>query len=235
MRSRSRSRSRSREPPKRSRRSYSSSRRPMSVSRGLSNPLRSVTMTKSCEIRMQCNTTGYSWNVGLTPSTTFSIWFTPQDVFIWSNTTNYSTVSVPGYTDLAALFDEIMIEKVEIQIFTGNDATTAGSGSAQIIYCTDYNDKNAPSNTGDVQQYADVRAMNMSNQFINKMSIRPKFLTFALDSAGITQASTPVRGYTRSNLAVEHYGIKAAFINIPPNSMFHTYQFKFIYKCRTFK
>lgn len=184
---------------------------------------------------MQCNTSGYSWNVGIVPSAQFSIWFTQQAVYIWSNASNYSVGFVPGYSDLAALFDEVMIEKIDMTIFSANDPTTSGTGSAQIAYCRDYNDKVAPSNSGDVLQYSDAKAFNMANNFINKMTLYPKYLTFSLDSAGTSTASTPKRGYLRSNLDTDHYGFKGAFINIPPNSMYHTYYFKYTYKCKTAK
>ena len=184
---------------------------------------------------MQCNTGGYSFNTGVSSSLNFAIWFTQQTAWIWANTTNYSAASVPGYTDLAALFDDVMIHKIDITIFSGNDPTTSGSGCAQIAFCTDYNDKNAPANSGDVLQYADAKPFNMANNFINKMTLYPKFLTYSLDSAGTSTASTPKRGYLRSNLDTDHYGIKGAFINIPPNAMYHTYYFKYTYFCRVTK
>lgn len=194
------------------------------------------TITKGAELRMNANAAGYSFNTqGTGPSTNFCIWFTPQTAWIWWNTTNYSAVSIPGFTDISALFDEIMIDKVEITIFTGTDPTTLGSGSAQIIMAKDYNDKLAPASTGDVQQYADVKAYNMSNNFINRITVRPQFSTYSLDSAGIGQPSVSKRGYFKSTLDVEHYGIKGAFINSAPNNQTHTYQFKYYFKCKITK
>lgn len=193
------------------------------------------TITRSCEIRMISNTFGYSFTVGTGTATTFSIWFTNQDAFIWSNASSYTQVNIPGYTDLAALFDEVMIEKVDITIFTGNDPTNNGTGSAQIIFAKDYNDKVAPANAGDVHQYADCKAYNMTNAFINKITVYPKFLSYSMDATGNPVSSTPKRGYVRSNLQIEHYGLKGAFINLSPNQQYHTYQFKYYFKCRIVK
>jgi len=184
---------------------------------------------------MRSGTNGYSYDIGLGTSQTFCIWFTNQDCYIWSSPTNYSIVIIPGYADLAGLFDEVMIERVDIKIYTGTEPTTSNSGSAQIILAKDYNDKNATATVADVQQYSDVKSMNMSNNFVNRYSIQPKFLTYSLDVAGAAVATTPKRGYVRSNLTIDHYGIKGAFINNSPNDQIHTYQFKITYRCKIAK
>lgn len=206
---------------------------PMGIYRGMRSQLQSHVIQKCCSLRMLAHNTGYSFDIGTVFSQNIAIWFTQQDVFIWANASNYSQVSVPGYSDIAALFDEVMVDRIDMTIYTGTDPTTSANGSGQMVFCRDYNDKNAPTAVGDVQQYVDVRAFNMANNFINKMSIQPKFLTYTLDSAGTSTASTPKRGYCRSNLSTDHYGFKASFINTPPNSQNHTYQFKFTYKCKT--
>lgn len=233
MPSRSRSRSRSREPPKRSRRSTSrSSRGPLyrSLTSGGVH-----TLTKSVSLRMRVNSNGYVFDNGIVPSLSFNIWMTNQDVWIWGNPSNYTASNVPGYTDLAALFDEVMVEKVDITIFSHNDPTTSGTGSSMILYAKDYNDKVAPASLGDIQQYSDVRGYTLTNAYITKMSWSPKFLTYTLDSAGLSQASTPKTGFIRSNLAIDHYGIKGYIVNPPSNEQFHTYQFKIFYKCKVAK
>jgi len=182
---------------------------------------------------MRSTINGYTFDIGTASSQTFCIWFTNQDAYIWANATLYSIVIIPGYADLAGLFDEVMIERVEMQIYTGTDPTTANGGSAQIILARDYNDKNATASVADVQQYADVKALNMANNYVHKYVIQPKFLTYSLDVAGSPVATTPKRGYIRSNLTIDHYGIKGAFINNSPNDQIHTYQFRFVYKCKT--
>lgn len=204
-----------------------------SVPRSMSNRGTVHTLTKCASLKMRSNTTGYSFDIGIGSSQTFCIWFTNQDAYIWASSTLYSIVSIPGYSDLAALFDEVMIERVEIQIYTGTDPTTSSGGSAQIILARDYNDKNATASVGDIQQYADVKAFNMANNYINKYVIQPKFLTYSLDVAGAAVATTPKRGYIRSNLSIDHYGIKGGFINNSPNDQVHTYQFRYVFNCKT--
>jgi len=231
----SRSRSRSRSSDRKRSRVY----KPSYLSRSsLSRSMRPSgvhTLTKCTSLKMRSNTAGYSFDVGVGSSQTFCIWFTNQDAYIQASATLYSVSFIPGYADLAGLFDEVMLDRVDIKIYTGTDPTTSAGGSAQIILAKDYNDKNATALVGDVQQYSDVKSMNMSNNFVNNYSIQPKFLTYSLDVAGAAVPTTPKRGFVRSNLTIDHYGIKGAFINNSPNDQIHTYQFRYTYKCKVAK
>ena len=116
---------------------------------------------------------------------------------------------MPGILNLAGLFDEIKIEAIEMTMHCANDASTFGNASASgvIILATDYNDKSAPGNTGDVQQYRDCKSIPLRSDHVHKEVIKPKFLTYTLDAAGTSTASTPIRGF-QSNLQTEHYGKK---------------------------
>jgi len=195
-------------------------------------------MYRTCSFVNVINSAGFGPGVGSVQFKLFSLWFTNQNAYLWSNASNYTTVAVPGYTDLAALFDEIKIDAIEITVTTGNDPSLAGTtGSAVLQMATDYNDKNAPTSIGDVQQYQDVRQFRLANNFVYREILRPKFLTYSLDSAGSAQASTPKTGFFRSNLDVEHYGKKGCIVLDAPSTGFSSVLFSFKYKfvCRTAK
>jgi len=193
-------------------------------------------ITKSCNLLQQIGTNGFIPSVGVVSSTHASFWFTNQSAFLWINSANYSTVSVSGYSDLSALFDEVKIAAIEITIICGNDPTTGGTGSCSLGMANDYNDKNAPAALADIQQYADFRIVNLSN---NRPTYRevlvPKFLTYSLDSAGTAIASSPKTGYIRSNLDIEHFGIKMSLLSAPPNTVNVTINFKYKFICKVQK
>lgn len=231
---RSRSRSRSAESRPRSRRRQERPQGQSRLSRSIRGP-KVHTIVKSCSITQSYSTLGIVPQVGLTASTLFSIWFTNQNAYIWINATNYSTVAVPGYTDLSALFDEVKIDAIQMHIIIGTDPTTSGSGSGVLSMATDYNDKVAPASLTDVQQYEDVKIISLANNYQYKEIIRPKFLTYTLESTGSAIASTPQTGYIRSNLDIEHYGKKCAFVSVPPNNCIMTFVFRYKYLCKIAK
>jgi len=193
------------------------------------------TITKSVNLGMNSTSSGYTFNIGVASSQFFTIWFDNQAAWIWRDAFNYSIAQIPGYTDLSALFDEIMLAQVDIKMYTGTDATTSNQGSAQIIMAADYNDKVPPTAIGDVLQYSDCRTWNCSNNFVNKRSIKPKFLTYSQDASGAPLATTPKRGFIRSTSQIEHFGLKCGFINNSPNNQNHIYMFKFTYLCKIAK
>lgn len=227
-RSRSRSRSAERKPSKRSRRGPRKS-----LSRSMIGPT-TYTFIRTTNINIDATTTGFDFAVGIVNSAEFCIWFTTQSVYLWKDSSNYTVSSIPGYAEIAGLFDEVKIDAIELTIMSGCDPTSSNNGSGAIALCTDYNDKNAIPLL-DIQQYADCRTVLLSNAYIHKEVIRPRFLEYSLDSAGTAQASTTRRGFTRSNLDIEHYGIKGAMMLVQPNTQRIVFQFKYKYVCRVQK
>jgi len=201
------------------------------------------TVVKSCTIPMNVTTSGFSFDVnpsGAQPY--FSIYFTLQNVYIAYNASNISTAAIPGFTDLSALFDDIMIARIEVQLMTGCDPTpyqAAGgalsNGSAVLVLCNDYNDKLAPTSVGDVQQYADSKNYILANNFVHKRSIKPKFLSYVLDSAGVSQPSSPKTGFVKSTIDIEHYGMKGALALNAPGVSKLLWSFKIKFLCRNQK
>lgn len=193
------------------------------------------TFQRTSQFGINCGNSGFIPAVGLVPFTRFTIWYTPQSAYLWSNASNYTVVSMPGYTDLAALFDEVMIESVEMSIYTTNLEGTVNVGSALMLLITDYNDKNAPASNDDVLQYQDCKAIPILSQFPYKEKQNPKMLSYTLDSAGISQPSMPVKGFVRSNLDVEHFCRKGCLLQAPSGTQTWNFVFRYTYKCRVCK
>jgi hypothetical protein len=196
------------------------------------------TFTRTANINMVIGSTGMVPGVGVVPFLTFSIWYTNQSVYIWGNSSNYSVVSIPGYSDLAALFDEVQVDKVEMEIFATaleNPALASNTGSNLIVLCTDYNDKNPPATNGDALQYADAKIIPLLTRSPYKETQVPKFLSYTLDSAGTAQASRPDRGYVRSNLDVEHFCRKGSIMAASNISSYYCFVFRIKYNCRVAK
>lgn len=193
------------------------------------------TFQRCCSMPLQIGINGIIPAVGIVAFINFSIWFTNQTAFIWGNSSNYSASSVPGYTDLAALFDEVMIERVEIEIYSTNLESLTNTGSAVMLLISDFNDHNAPANASDVLQYKDCKCVPLLSRFPYKETVSPMMLSYTLDSAGVSQPSHPIRGFIRSNLDVEHNCRKGSFLTVPNTTLIHTVLFRYTYKCKIVK
>lgn len=197
------------------------------------------TFTRKVSFNQRIGTTGFIPGVGsAVGQTNFCLFFTTQDVFLnFNNTlTIYTTASVPGVSDLAALFDEIQLSRVDIMVIGCNQPTAGiGSGSAIIMMAKDYNDRNPPTSLGDVQQYQDSRIIQLNPLIPANLSIAPKFLTYSLDTSGASVASSPVTGYVRSNLQIDHCGFKGSVMNFPPTEANFLFSLTYYYNCRVVK
>jgi len=184
---------------------------------------------------MSIGTTGIVPAVGIVPFVNFSLWFTNQSAFIWGNASNYITTSIPGYSELAGLFDEVMVDTVEIEFYATNLESLTNTGSSVFVICSDYNDHNAPANISDVLQYKDCKVVNLLSTLPHKEKVTPMMLSYTLDSAGVSQPSAPSRGFIRSNLDIEHNCRKGSFMTVPSTVQQYTVLFRYNYKCRIVK
>jgi len=198
-----------------------------------SNPIHAF--SRCAQVPLTIGTNGIIPAVGIVPYLNFSIWFTNQSAFIWGNASNYITTGIPGYTDLAALFDEVMVDTVEIEIYATNLEALTGTGSSYFVMASDYNDHNAPANITDLLQYKDCKVVSLLTGIPHKEKVAPMMLSYTLDSAGVSQPSEPVRGFIRSNLDIEHNCRKGSFMTVPLTVQYYTVLFRYNYKCRTVK
>jgi hypothetical protein len=188
-----------------------------------------------CSSTDAIGTNGIVPAIGIVSFLNFSIWYTNQSAFIWGNASNYITASIPGYSDLAALFDEVMIDTVEVEFYCTNLESLTGTGSSVFVLCSDYNDHNAPASVADVLQYKDCKVVQLLSTTPYKRKMEPMMLSYTLDSAGVSQPSEPHRGFIRSNLDIEHNCLKGSFMTVPLTLQYYTVLFRYKYKCRTVK
>jgi hypothetical protein len=184
---------------------------------------------------MQVGINGIIPAIGIVPYVNFSIWFTNQAAYIWGSATNYITTSIPGYSELSALFDEVMVDTVEIEFYATNLEALTGTGASVFVMCSDYNDHIPPANISDVLQYKDCKVINLLSTIPYKEKVAPMMLTYTLDSAGVSQPSAPTRGFVRSNLDIDHNCRKGSFMTVPSTIQQYTVLFRYNYKCRTVK
>jgi len=214
-------------------------RKPMPRQLSIKSPEHVWQFQRSCNINQGVTATGFVPQVGLVTSNFFCLRFTNQDAFVWLSSGNYSTVSVPGYTDLSALFDEVLVKHIDITLIGLNlplsIAASANPGSVVILMATDFNDGNAPTAVGDVQQYQDNKLVHLNGYSEIKFRLEPKHLSYAIDASGAVSASVPIRGFVKSNLQIDHYGMKGCLLSTPTGTSSCMFLFDFTYHCRVAK
>jgi len=121
--------------------------------------------TKIAQGDVQMNDLGFG--IGAAISNRFAIQFNMQSAsFSINNTGATITYNIPGFVELAALFDQVMIEKVVVK-FTFNcdpqlvtqQGATYQTQSVPIMYqAIDFNDASVPASVTDIMQYSSVKS-----------------------------------------------------------------------------
>lgn len=184
---------------------------------------------------------GGGWSNGTSLSSNLCWVFTPQYLRCYADgsLTSFIQVAIPNASELAALYDDVKIDSVELQFmgnFTQSSTPTtnvAYYGPRPIIYGTDDNDTSC--STSIVSQLGDCKTWNPNNtdQSVLKVTLKPKYNQIIYYTSALN-AYQPARGYIRSDYDIEHYGLKMSMVDQgtynPTGAMTVTCKFNFKYK-----
>lgn len=162
----------------------------------------------------------YGWIINGVNSTSYSMSFnfSLAGVNVFVGGVASTTLPLPNYTELTALYDQYKIDWVECEFMFSNNMSNITSptiGLPVIYLAKDYDDSNAAGVT-DLQQYSTQQVWQLGNAHnrdgIKRIRIKPN-----VDMA--VYQSALVNGYARSkpifmdtgSPSVPHYGIKIAF------------------------
>lgn len=163
------------------------------------------------------------FQIGASTSNRYSVQFNMQSATFAINNTGASiTYNIPGFVELSALFDQIMIEKVTVKftftvdpaIILQPGAPTYPMGSPLLYHAVDFNDAAVPANVTDIMQYSSVKSSILgATRGPIIRSVNPMFAQIVYASA-IGNSYRATRGFLQKDVDVPHYGMKG-FITTP--------------------
>lgn len=145
--------------------------------------------------------------------------FTPQYLRAYndSSSTVWGQWPIPNASELAALFDDVKIDSVELTfmgMFTQHPSNLASAQSAirPIIYGTDDNDTNTSNDI--VEQLGDCKVWypNNASGGVMKVTVKPKYNQIIYYTS-VLNGYQPARGYVRSDYDIEHYALKMSMVD----------------------
>lgn len=184
---------------------------------------------------------------GVATSESIGITFSLQNIRIYAanGITVLNTWPIPNSGEIAALWDDVKIDKVEVTMSgyvapSSTPLTTTGYVIGnQFVYGTDDND--ALSSLATVQQLGDCKSMYLiSNSGTNerKITVRPRYQQIIYYTS-LSSGYEPKQGYIRSDYDIEHYALKIARVpmnNTADNSNGQfNFTFKIYLKCKGLK
>lgn len=161
----------------------------------------------------------FSDDTGTTLSEGIGLSFSSQACRVYQSSSVTKVVPLPNYAELAALFDEVKLSKVELNFGVGIGtvaSTSVAYNPLQIVYGTDDNDM--ASTLAICQQLGDSKTWygNSGDNSNMSMVCYPKYQRIVYYTA-LLSGYEPTQGYVRSDYDIEHYGVKMAVV-IPPGT-----------------
>jgi len=183
------------------------------------------------------------WGIGGTRGPAFSLQFNLQDAIFTITGGTSSVTSVPGYVELSALFDQIMLDKVIVKFQYGMDPASqppvsfTASQSPLLYHCIDYNDAGVPATLETVMQYGNQKSGILAAELGPIVRVvRPKYAQVLFNGgAGTTYAAK--RGFVNALSDVPHYGMKGFMLcNSASGGLTSigvvSLQIQYFYKCK---
>lgn len=194
-------------------------------------------LTRTCAYAFPTNGSGMTIS-----GTNFPAWFitfTPNDATVWGSSIAFQTFNIPNASEIAALYDRVFIEKVEVSCsFIGTDATTVAAvttGCPRIWYAPDYTDGTTGNTLAQTQQQGACKfAVLSGNRPPTKMIIRPMYQRVVYYTA-VASSYEPARGYVASGTSIPHYGVRMAVDNTTLGVGAIEFSLKFYFRCKNVK
>lgn len=106
-----------------------------------------------------------------------------------------NNISVPGFAEMQAVFDQCKIVRIDYEFWFANQAhemTSTSHDSPELFIVTDYDNIDVPTSIGEVMQYSKIhRVVGNANGGKYKMSLYPKVRTsIGSDGAEAATATT---------------------------------------------
>lgn len=178
-----------------------------------------------------------------TSTNRFSMTFAQSTAYFYNFALNFVSMPMPGYVELSALFDQVMIDRVVVKFTHTQDPSQtpiagASNNSAPMFYSAiDLNDANVPALPADIQQYSSLKSkiLSVENGHVVR-TIRPMFAQIIYASA-VGSSYRASRGFLTNNVDVPHYGLKCFILMTAPGVGATSLgvlniEIKYFYKCK---
>ena len=172
-----------------------------------------IQITRNVIAAINYVTTGFS--IGATTNSAMNIVFDPTQVTFFISSTATSTAALPNASELAALYELMRIDKVEMTWSTSQQTTGSTTTPAippRFLVCTDQNDGVAVTPDLAAIQQQNPKTFYNADGRAHKMTVRPKFQRIVYQTALVSNYE-PSTGFVNSNAAIPHYGFKMGIAN----------------------
>lgn len=159
------------------------------------------------------------WNIGASNYAEAIFTFSPTAMTLWGSNVNYIVANLPNAAEIAALWERVKIDKVEMT-FTANitdnvaTGTTPAYSAVNLLIANDINGPTSGSSTTDnMRQLATCKHYKLGgDQPVVKWTVRPKYQRLVQYTA-LSSSTEPATGFVASDTDIPHYGVRVGIPN----------------------
>lgn len=156
------------------------------------------------------------WLVAAGSSEALNFVFDPTGVTAYVAALSSVNFPLPNAAELAALYDRVRIDKVEIT-FAGNHQAQTGTNAsaaypARFLICNDDNDGSGTASVSSIQQHPN-KSLYDANGGLMKWTCVPKFQRIVYLTSLVSNYE-PTTGFVNADAAIPHYGTKLGITNL---------------------
>lgn len=141
--------------------------------------------------------------------------YDPTSVTFYGSALTNVSFAIPNAAELAALYDQVKIDKVELT-WSGTTIGTSNLASAgaalKFLVCNDDNDGIGAASLAEIQQQPNKEYYAIDGRSFHWTCL-PKYQRIVYQNAA-TSSYEPTRGFVNLNSTIPHYGTKIAISNI---------------------
>jgi len=170
-------------------------------------------ITRTVNGQLAYNAAGFSVGAGIFQA--INIVYDPTSVTFYGAAVNSVSFPIPNAAEIAALYDQIRIDKVEITWSSNAQANSSGGAgviAAKFLVCNDSNDGIGTASLAEIQQQPNKEYYAADGRS-HKWSCIPKYQRVIFQSVAVSNYE-PTRGFVNSNSTIPHYGTKMAITNL---------------------
>jgi len=180
-------------------------------------------------------TSGLGLAIGATNYQAASFVFDPTGVTFYGSSVNFISAPYDNIAEVSALWDRVMIDKVEITWESSTDKNNLPGSLSSPTYLVgnDVNNGITGTTIAAVRQLGDCTTKMGNGPF--KWVVKPKFQRLIYFTA-LASSYEPARGYVNSDTAIPHYSTHLAVMNTASvGASTLNFTFKMFLKCKDLK
>lgn len=170
---------------------------------------RSVAYTGETRLTRTCSGVvstieGGGFNIGASGFQAIAFVFNPTGVTIFGSAAVFTVVNLVNAAEIAALWDRVRIDKVEISWDPLCDKSTSGlsTSTPRFLVCNDVNNAATGTTLDDIKQHTDCTVKYGNGP--HKWTVKPKFQRLLYYTA-LSSSYEPASGFVNTDTAIPHY------------------------------